>query len=783
MTASIAPLSVPALLPSPSAPPARRTDLVSLKLRLAELLPPEHGALYWNGLADFFTGRINRAEWDEVMRRAFGRDRSRRQQALKLHNALVLSIVYNTTRPYLPPTSVRHSGFHPRGAKKRARDPAYFGAAGEGEGGPVTELELKRQRLVKETVMALGRRERGEVKLLGAAGAGVAGAGASAAGGGGRAGAAGAGSKTKGQLAAAEEERRRKRRAAEAISEAVDGTSRGGGGAVTAEGVPEALLTGGKDPTSLAALAVDYNRLLQAPLCCESRILPDGDTLHDRMLAVGYEEGLASGVEGRAAGLLSGAMDHHLQNMIASVIALTRGTRNAVPPLLDPSSAASPTSTFAPAGAAPSAPSPTAKSGKTDAAQEPKSPPNDADADDANEEEDRRPLTIADFHALFAISPSLLGQHPNIAAVERMYAIAPQDSDSESDEYDSDEEEENMAADPQAQASAQAAAAPARRVTIDASAKKEETTSNAVGTPSSGTGSTGVGAGKHPRLSRSRASSFYGINRPVPVSSPATSASTSASATSTHGNPAPSKGRFVIDPSSRHGVPEGHPSVPPLPSTPQTLLPSWLGGSTSSYSAAAGTGASAGNNPAGAGGAAAAASAAGGPAGADLSPKSLALRNSLFPELASSSAAAASSGAAGASGPGSAGRAAAGEAHAADGNATSTDAGDSDSDDEAAAVLKKGAAAAASSNAGEPKVPLPPPTTSTGTGLKIKFGGGTVQGGTPQQQQQQQQPGGAAGGPGQDGQQRPGEANDRESGRKLWEVVDSVGLLDGVLPP
>lgn len=81
MTASIAPLSVPALLPSPSAPPARRTDLVSLKLRLAELLPPEHGALYWNGLADFFTGRINRAEWDEVMRRAFGRDRSRRQQA------------------------------------------------------------------------------------------------------------------------------------------------------------------------------------------------------------------------------------------------------------------------------------------------------------------------------------------------------------------------------------------------------------------------------------------------------------------------------------------------------------------------------------------------------------------------------------------------------------------------------------------------------------------------------------------------------------------------------
>jgi hypothetical protein len=153
---------------------------------------------------------------------------------VKLHNALVLSIVYNTTRPYLPPTSIRHSGFHPRGSKKRARDP------------PPTELEEKRKRLLKDAVMALGRRERGEVKLLGATSGGVASA----------AGTTGAGSgqvKTKGQMmAAADEERKRKRRAAEALSEAVGGTSRGGGGSVTADGVPTSLLASGKDPATLS---------------------------------------------------------------------------------------------------------------------------------------------------------------------------------------------------------------------------------------------------------------------------------------------------------------------------------------------------------------------------------------------------------------------------------------------------------------------------------------------------------------------------------------------------
>ncbi|KAG0663719.1 hypothetical protein C6P46_002288 [Rhodotorula mucilaginosa] len=763
-TSQLGVVSVPSLLPSPTSPPSRRTDLVSLKLRLAELLTPEQGTLYWSGLADFFTGRINRNEWDDIMKRAFGRDRTKRQQALKLHNALVLSIVYNTTRPYLPPTSIRHSGFHPRGSKKRARDP------------PPTELEEKRKRLLKDAVMALGRRERGEVKLLGATSGGVASA----------AGTTGAGSgqvKTKGQMmAAADEERKRKRRAAEALSEAVGGTSRGGGGSVTADGVPTSLLASGKDPATLSAIATEFHRIQQAPLCCEARLLPDGDTLHDRMLAVAYEEGLASGVEGRAAVLLSDAMEHHLQDMIASVISLVRGTRRAVPqpPRTAASSmAATPIpSTFAPAGAAPAAPSPAAAGSSLDESAAPPHGETDKPVDDGgdNDNDDagqRLPLTIADFHALFAISPALLGQYPNIAAVERMYAIAPPDSDSDSDDYDSEDAGETSSG---AQQQRVTAAGGQRRVTIDASAKKEEAASAAVSAASSATTNTGVGAGKHPRLSRSRASSFYGISRPVPVSSPATTIAAVAAAGHPPGGAggAVGKGRFVIDPSSTHGVPEGHPSVPPLPSTPQALLlPSWLGGSGGGGGA---------NGPGGVGANASSASnaslalapAAGGP---ELSPKSIALRNSLFPELAQAHAGATAA----------SGTPAAADAAGPDGNWTSTDAGDSDSDDEgkkaAAAAAAGGGGAANSARSRHP--PAPPTTTSSaagasGTGLKIKFGGGAVQGG---QQQQLQQTGPSGQRLSASAQGAGSAATDRETGRKLWEVVDSVGLLDGVLPP
>jgi hypothetical protein len=69
---------------------------------------------------------------------------------VRLHNAILLSILYNTTLPNPPPSSLRHSGWQKR---KRAVD-----------GSKVEDTDPKR-RAYKAAVMALGKRERAEIKL------------------------------------------------------------------------------------------------------------------------------------------------------------------------------------------------------------------------------------------------------------------------------------------------------------------------------------------------------------------------------------------------------------------------------------------------------------------------------------------------------------------------------------------------------------------------------------------------------------------------------------------
>ncbi|KPV73749.1 uncharacterized protein RHOBADRAFT_54934 [Rhodotorula graminis WP1] len=769
--ASTAITSIAALLPAPAHPPPKRTDTVALKLRLAELLDPDHGHLYWTGLGDFVAARINRAEWDDVLRRAFGPDQAVRDQAFKLHNALLLSILYNTTRPFLPPSSVRHSGFHPRGAKKRGAG----GLTGDGAG-LASAAEDKRRRLLRDKVMSLGRRERAEVKLLGSATAAAAAAAAVA---------------HKGKLAkeGADAEERRRRRLAEGdpLGEAVGAASRGGGARVDQDGVPRALRDRERQGATLpATLAQDYGRYVQLPLCCESRMLPDAETLRERMVALAYEEGMPDGVEARSAALVQGAIEHHLRNMIASVISLVRGTRPASPPPL-PRTAASSTvstpvppsaSTFAPAGAAPPAP----VAGSSSLAAE-ADDPSSSTADDLLPE--RTPLTIADFHALFAISPSLLGQHPTSAAVERMYAIAPPGSDSDSDDCSSDDDHADDERDATAaSASARArAGAPARDAEGDTPMLGAAAAAAVAGPSSSSGAATGQGAGKHPRLSRSRASSFYGTTRPVRAStggsSPAVAASSSASSTSAAVPPhvralapgasaggagASSKPqRFVLDPSSTHGVPSGHPDVPPLRPTPAPLLPAHLGGPGGASGAApgaAGAHGSAGAHGHGHGHGAGGGGAGGGASSGVLSPKSLALRNSLFPELAPSAPGSGSATPGPGGGPGAGPGAAASGGEGGDGNGTSTDAGsDSEDDVGASAHVKRGVVGA-----------------GRNPGFKIKLGSSALSGGAGAAQQQGVGAGAAGG-----GRAMPTNERDKEAGRKLWEVVDSVGLLDGVL--
>ncbi|GAA5968640.1 hypothetical protein JCM21900_006410 [Sporobolomyces salmonicolor] len=671
------PITLPSLLPSPLSPPPKRADVVSLKLRLAALLPTHAGQAYWSAFTDFVLGRINRIELGEVLARCFKGES--KADAVKLHNALLLSILYNTTRPYLPPSSIRHTGFLPRG-KKRAL---------HGFTGSLTAAQEQKRRKLKESVMSLGRRERGEIKLLGSAAQGE----------------AGIAKKGKGVEQEEEERRERARRLGrgEGLAGAM-GASRAGGAEVETDGVPKGLREREREGVALPpTLPQDYLRLVQTPLCCESRMLPDAATLQDRMLLLAYEEGMVEGVEARTAGLVSGAIDHYLKNMISSVISLVRDPSNlpsaVPPPRTSPLSAAPSPSTFAPAGAPPVPPAAP-------------SPP----AADAEEDEPflRQPLTIADFHALFAISPGLLGPggSTHSGAVERMYAVPPMDDSSDEEPGEGGEE---PLEDP-----------PANAATAQDEAGDIKTTDTAPTKPQT--------AGKGPRLtataSRARTSSFYGSARPLPP--PPAPSSTTAE-----------RVKFILDPSSLHGVPEGHPDVPHLLSTPSALQPPLSADPANS----AGAGAHA-PHPSGLG--AAPPVGAGGAAAGGLSPKSLSLRNSLFPELAAS----ASSTLAGRLG--TAAAAASGEA----GNGTTTDDG-GDSDDHA---HTSGA---------------PTPANGAGAGgLKIKLGGamtGTAGGGGAAALAKGAATGGGAGG-------KPND-KDKEAGRKLWDVVDSVKLLNGVLPP
>ena len=59
-------LAISSLLPQP--PNNTRADLLSLKQRLATLLPQEQGKLYWTSLGQFVTGKINREEWGRILK-------------------------------------------------------------------------------------------------------------------------------------------------------------------------------------------------------------------------------------------------------------------------------------------------------------------------------------------------------------------------------------------------------------------------------------------------------------------------------------------------------------------------------------------------------------------------------------------------------------------------------------------------------------------------------------------------------------------------------------------
>ncbi|GAA5912735.1 Hfi1p [Sporobolomyces salmoneus] len=708
-------LSLPALLPSSTQnhSPPKRADLISIKQRLAQLLAPrpDLGELYWSGLTEFILGKITRAELGEVLERCFIKSTDR-IQAINLHNALLLSILYNTTRPTLPSSSIRHTGFNPRGTKKRN----LLTLLGQGgyEGDEETEQQEQRRKKIKKVVLRVGKRERAEIK-------------------------ANANNIVKKEDGIGGEGNQ------ETVGNALK-ASRGGQETLANGFLPKAYKEDSEQGnTASSNFTQDYNRLIQAPLCCESRSLPDADTLRDRMLLIAYEEGMVDGIDGPGvANLLSNAVDYYVKQVITSAVSLVRGPSHQSNPLPFSSSSSEPKSTFAPASGS----FPADSSRPLSPLPEVSSPGTPSSS--ATQRRRNRPLAISDFHALFAVQPALLGPNgsTHTSAVERMYALPPQsDSDDDSVEEEEGDNRETAKGD-----------LPVKDATGDTNMSLDEPPPNSAPTAVSG---------KIPRLStasRNRALSFYGAARPL-------SALPSSTSSSPHGTPGRTK--FLLDPTSLHGVPEGHPDVPHVSSS--SVIPPLSAPTTSTNSNEVAV-----PNPTITTGAPSTVS-AGATNSQALSPKSLSLRNSLFPELANPPPS--STGPAG-SAPGSAIGASTSKGSTnlggENGNGTTTDEADSEFDeltDKIAGELRGGVEGKKGASSG-----LKNSTTAGGGGgLKIKLGGTTTGTVTPTPTASNVPTPGGSGGPGA-GTKTTGE-KDKEMGRKLWEVVDSVRLLDGVLDP
>jgi hypothetical protein len=257
--------------------PTARADTLAIKAALSEILSPENGAEYWRTLGELLTGKITRDEWSDATRGILSAEAGAlmllvcskhvdRRRAARLHNQLILAILYNTTRPSVaPPATFRHAGWHKR--KREGEDAASQLALS------LDPREAKRRR-IKELVHSLGKRERKRIKSLALLGHPV---------------------------------------------QQTDLLQRTFGPhdsqpSSIAHIANKAALTGGacalcRLSSSYRGLLTELRRCQSAQLCHEMQALPSFDILKDRMSCGAYTAALSGGVDRSAAVLLSQALE------------------------------------------------------------------------------------------------------------------------------------------------------------------------------------------------------------------------------------------------------------------------------------------------------------------------------------------------------------------------------------------------------------------------------------------------------------------------------------------
>ncbi|CAO1637921.1 unnamed protein product [Parajaminaea phylloscopi] len=302
--------------PQVASPPRIRT--LDLKAKLATALG-SNGKRYWDALLQFCTAKISRDEFETEARDCL------RVEDVHLHNALVLGILYNASSAVPGPSSSRGSY-----NALPSHSEATAGHAGESFASPVDKADgaaaaspdlfsesihpRKRLRLLAASLPA---KERLRIKTSGkpankptvpaASASSWAGAGADLL-----------------EKRRKEEEKKAKEAEKRRLRELY--TQIGGDDWMQELAVEDATRqeNRGKLPVSTLQALLRSNNV---PLCSESKILPDADSLADLMTSQAVETGLSGGVAADAAALMLSGLQAHLQNIASSIILAVRSNR------------------------------------------------------------------------------------------------------------------------------------------------------------------------------------------------------------------------------------------------------------------------------------------------------------------------------------------------------------------------------------------------------------------------------------------------------------------------
>ncbi|GAK66099.1 uncharacterized protein PAN0_011d4321 [Moesziomyces antarcticus] len=331
-------LSAAASANTPSHRPIR-ADTLDLKQKLAVALG-QNGARYWQTLVQFLKGAIDRSEFEALAHKALKPEHTSDlaiyalhppnpprlgtslihppdflrplnlplpstpldSSTVHLHNALILGVLYNASADVPGPSS--------RASRRITRILPDGSTITEEE-----EEEPSRKRL-RTLVAGLPRKERLRLKNLEKAGK----LGANSLGGAASLGWAGSAADMLEKKRKDEEKRKvaEDRRKVRQFKSAIGARDWKGQAIQATQQI--AAVRGKLSFSAQQAVA----RALQAPLCVESKHLPDLDGIKDRMTLLAVENGMPGGVQPQAAAMVLSALQSHLQNVASSVITKIR---------------------------------------------------------------------------------------------------------------------------------------------------------------------------------------------------------------------------------------------------------------------------------------------------------------------------------------------------------------------------------------------------------------------------------------------------------------------------